>query len=410
MQAATSVKRAARSMVFPVSPVLRILPVFLTFACAAPDTESLAVAITDTLPGGIVSVSSAGPTAWAGTSGWQLVADGALEGDVGSPGEFIDPQSFAVDERGWVYVADTKPAVIKVFDDSGRYVKRFGRDGSGPGEFRVAFLAVRGGRVVVHDPSESRTSLFDTSGTFVRSWVSECCYWMRPGIDERGRIVIAAMTPAGVKASQTFLRFDTLGNALDTILIPEVPPGPQWTIKRGDVMQMSTSVPFTSGGNVALNPAGGVIHGWSGAYRLAVSDNGRDTTRVFGRAWTAESIDDTRRDAEYERRVSETANGMEMDEASVRIQFKKDLVPHELPAFAGISIDARGGVWLHLDQGDAPTRFDVFDASGVYLGRVRAPVPVSPYASAWGRDVMYVRNDTDDGYPRIARYRIVRPE
>jgi hypothetical protein len=399
MQAATSMKRAACSMA-----------ICLPLACAAPDGKPLAVAVTDTLPGGIVAVSSAGPTAWADTLGWQLVANGALEGDVGSPGEFIDPQSFAVDERGWVYVADTKPAVIKVFDDSGRYVRSFGREGSGPGEFRAAFLAVRDGMLVVHDPRESRTSLFDTAGTFIRGWVSECCYWASPALDERGRIAIPAMTPQGASASQAFLRFDTLGNAIDTLLVPEVPVAPQWTVRQGDAMVMSTSVPYSTGGNLAHNPAGGVIFGWSGEYRLAVSDNGRNTSRVFGRAWSAEPIDDAVRDAEFERRVSETATNMEMDEASVRVQFAKDVIPHTYPAFSGLSVDGRGNVWVYLDEGDVPTRFDVFDASGAYLGRVHAPVTVSPYASAWSDDVMYVRNDTDDGYPRISRYRIVRPE
>lgn len=383
------------------------LALFALTACGKSDDAMLGTTVTDTLPGGIVSITSSGPTAWADTSGWQLVVDGALDGDVGSPGEFIDPQSFAIDERGWVYVADTKPAVIKVFDDSGRYVRSFGRDGSGPGEFRVAFLAVRAGRVVVHDPRESRTSVFDTAGTFIRSWVSECCYWTRPALDDRGRIAIPTMTPEGASASQAFVRFDTLGNVVDTLLVPEVPVAPQWIIRQGDAMVMSTSVPYSRGGNLALDPAGGVIFGWSGAYRLAVSDNGRDTSRVFGRAWSAEPIDDAVRDAEYGRRVSGVAKSMNMDEASVRVQFVKDLVPHTYPAFSGLSIDGRGNVWVHLDQGDAPTRFDVFDATGAYLGRVHAPVPVSPYASAWSDDVMYVRHDTDDGYPRIVRYRIM---
>ena len=50
----------------------------------------------------------------------------------------------------------------------------------------------------------------------------------------------------------------------------------------------------------------------------------------------------------------------------------------------------------------------MFDAAGVYLGPVEVPLLVAKWSSAWGRDAMYVRKDSEDGSPRIARFRIER--
>jgi hypothetical protein len=361
----------------------------------------------DTLPGDIISVNSRAATAWSDSGGWRLVADGWLEGDVGSPGELVNPRDWVVDERGFVYVADTKPEVIKVYDDRGRFVRTIGREGAGPGEFRTGLIAVRAGRLIVHDPQASRVSVFDTSGTFVRSWIGACCYWYRPFVDTRGRLAIPTEPPDG--ASRAFLRFDTLGTMLDTLLVPSVPSAERWTFREGKNIVMSTNIPFTAKGEVALYPDGRVAHGWSGAYRVAVGgENGRDTTRVFGRAWTAEPLADGRRDKTYDVLMKQFAKNLEVDEATMRLQFEKGSIPGTLPSFTGISIDGRGNTWMHVDEDSTRTRFDVFDPSGVYLGPVAVPVFVRVFGSAWGSDAMYVRKDTDEGYPRILRFRIER--
>ncbi|MHB1297151.1 MAG: 6-bladed beta-propeller [Gemmatimonadaceae bacterium] len=380
----------------------------LLVGCARSDESSIVAGsgVTFDTIAGVVTVSAGGPTAWSDSSGWRLVEDGALEGGVGTPGELVNPRDFAVDERGYVYVVDTKPEVIKVFDEKGRFVRSFGREGAGPGEFRVALHAVGAGRVIVHDPQTSRLSVFDTSGAYLRSWVGTCCYWTRPSIDTRGRIAVPTRPPDG--AIRAFLRFDSLGTPLDTVVVAEPPSSPEWTFRQGKNMLMSTSVLFSPQGDAAFNAAGEIIHGWSGAYRLAVSDNGRDTTRVFRRAWTPEPLDGSRRDAAYDKRVADLAKGMEVEEAAVRLQFEKEKIPATLPAFAGISVDGLGNTWVHLDPDSARTRFDVFDAAGVYLGPVEVPLLVAKWSSAWGRGAMYVRKDAEDGSPRIARFRIER--
>jgi hypothetical protein len=389
------------------SPLLALL----VAGCAGTDAIPLAEATVDTLPGGIIEVMSPGPTAWTDTSGWKLIPDGELEGGVGSPGELINPGDVAIGDDGTVYVADTDPAVIKVYDSTGAFVRTVGREGEGPGEFRVAYLAVRGRSLLVHDPRVARASLFDTSGTFIRSWGTSCCFYGQPAIDVQGRVVVRAMNTPDMHASWVLYRYDTLGTMLDTLLLPEQPAkADNWTIRQGGRNMMSMLVPFSAQSRFCFRSAGGVIHAWSGEYRLVMSESGRDSLQVFGRAWTPEPLADERRDREYEERVRTIGDNMDgMDEIDIRNQLDKGLMPSHLPAFESMNQDPTGAIWIMLDSDSALTRFDVFDSAGVYLGRVDAPGLIPAWQSSWGRDAVYVREEDEAGLPRVARYRIVRP-
>ncbi len=75
-----------------------------------------------------------------------------------------------MDADGNVYVGDSQNYRIAVFDNTGRFLKSIGREGSGPGEFRT--LSLRGifdDHVVAFDPSQLRITIFTIDGEFVQS-------------------------------------------------------------------------------------------------------------------------------------------------------------------------------------------------------------------------------------------------
>jgi len=154
-----------------------VLASLLVVGCADKGPKLDAPVVT-TLPNGVVEVKNSGPSSWADTSGWKLVelyrVGGADAEGLGAE-ELVDPQSVAIDPAGGIYVVDQKPAVVKQFSPTGQYVRSFGREGRGPGEFQVGFVATGPGVFVLHDPQSSRTSVFDSAGTFVRGWASSCC-------------------------------------------------------------------------------------------------------------------------------------------------------------------------------------------------------------------------------------------
>ena len=141
-----------------------------------------------------------------------------------SGAELANPQTIAVDGQGRLYVADARPAAVKVFNADGSLLRVIGREGGGPGEYRNPWIAARGNRLVIHDPAQSRTSVFDTSGKFLKSWPTFCCHQNEIAVDRSMRVVVPAVLgspPAGPEPvrTATYVRYDLDGTAIDSIQI-----------------------------------------------------------------------------------------------------------------------------------------------------------------------------------------------
>ena len=386
-------------------------------SCGGAAASNLARAVTDTLPGGIPRVTSAGPTAWTDSGGATLSEEARFNGEEGTPSELGEPRSIAVEEGGRVYVVDTKPALIKVFSREGKLVRTFGREGEGPGEFRVGFIAVRGGHVALQDPQLSRTSIWDTAGTFLRSWHSSCCYWNYIQIDRQNRIYVPSNVPPqpGEKPrGSAYVRWSIEGTALDTVWFPPREEEKVWSVsvKQGgkNMMSMSTSVPFMPGQAQALHPDGGVVYAWTGAYSIVRSARGTDSVRVFGRAWTPDPASDARKRDELESHVKDAKESF--GEATVRAAFKLSDIPSTLPAFENIRVDEAGRVWARRYAVTDTTRttFDVFDSTGTYLGPVSAAMSMNAWGrQAWTKDGLVTVIEDQDGRPTVVRLRLMIP-
>jgi hypothetical protein len=378
-------------------------------SCSGDPKSSLAKAVIDTLPGGIPRVMSPGPTAWADTSGWKLVEALRIEGSDGYSTIINDPQSLALDGEGRVYVADQSPAVIKVFDRAGKLVRTIGRQGGGPGEFRVGFIVIHGANLVVHDPQQARTSVFDTSGTFTKSWATLCCYWQSIVVDRDGLVYIPGMPPAD--SGGMFIRYRLDGTTSDTLFLSRGPEQKNWTFTSGsgkNRSMMSTSVPLSPGLERVVNPGGGFLSGWSERYELVQSPHGRDSALVFGRTWAPTPVSGSRRQAIVDSTIHEV--GKYWGEDAARDQVKLADVPTSAPAFTAIGVDGHGNRWIMVDPGDdaSHTWFDVFDSTGVYLGKVAGPPGLVGWRMTWGGDEMLAYLENDEGEPAVVKYRIQR--
>lgn len=395
-----------------VPPTLLVLA---AAGCSNAEGRMLAQPVIDSLPGGIPRVMSPAPTQWTGETGWQLELVHEIAGEEGTESELINPQSLAVDDWGRVYVVDQKPMTIKVYGPDGSFIRTIGQEGEGPGEFRVGFIAVHNGNVVVHDPRVARTSVWDTTGTFQRSWTSSCCYWTDIQVDRQGRVYIPSMvqTPEGATSRGVpYVRWTLQGAVVDTVWVPRNDSQTKaWTVTTTQggrvVSSMSTHVPLTARIVSTLNPDGGVIHGWSAYYQLAVSAAGEDTSMVFGRSWTPMPVDAERKRHEVEAMIAQM--GRNLDETTLRQTFKVDDIPNSAPAYVTLNVDREGHRWLRLDPGMDSTRstFDIFDAEGVYLGALGVSPALPMYGRiAFGREELVVARENADGLPVVARYAI----
>ena len=396
-----------------IRPIRAGLTAFTLAACGGAKAADLAKAHIDTLPTGVVHVMSDGPTAWADSAGAGLVEAGRFRGEEGTLSELVDPGSIAVDAAGRIYLVDTKPTVIKVYTQDGKLVRTIGREGEGPGEFRIGFIAVRGEHLVLHDPRIGRTSVYDTAGNFIRSWHTSCCYWSDIQVDKQNRIYIPSMV-AG-KAGDTprgtpYVRWTLEGSAVDTVWVPWRKEGKIWTVSvtsggKGKAM-MSTSVPFMPGIESALHPDGGFVYGWSGQYQIVRSSMGTDSVRVFGRSWTPDVVTGERRKGEVEGRIKQSAGSYGED--NVRKAFRLEDVPATLPAYSNLRVDPSGRTWARRWAVSDTTKsyYDAFDSTGAYLGPVTFSYRIPEYGKqVWLSDGLIAVIEDDEGRPVVVRFR-----
>lgn len=377
--------------------------------------------VLDSTSSGVPRVTSEAPNGWRdSTRAWRLEAGQSFAGPEGTDAALVNPQSLVVDELGRVYVADQKPATIKLFGPDGSYIRSIGRDGKGPGEFSVAFLGIWKDRLVVHDPETARTSVFDTSGTFLTSWASACCYWTTIGVDSAGLAYIPSPSFDRVRGEELptttpWLRYRLDGQVVDTLRVPIRQPTKTWTLSlgsRGNQMVMQMSIPFMPSFETALHPDGGFVEGWGGSYEITRNPGGLDTTLMMRRPWTADPIPEARRLAEIERQVGRfSRDGGRIDEASLRSVFKVGDIPSEAPAFVSLAVDRNGNVWARQLLGSDSTRttWDVFDRRGVWMGPVSVAAAIPEHGAVWyGRDAIYASGEDDLGRPVITRFQLER--
>lgn len=393
----------------------RTIALVLLAGCGSADARESLVTI-DTLPGGIPNVTTTAPVA---QEGWALRHVRDVGPAPGEPGELVDPQDLALADDGTLYVVEQGPATLNVYDSTGRWQRTIGRDGSGPGEFTAAFIAVRGDTLVLQDPAQSRVTVYRAStGEVLSTRPSTCCFWAPIEVDARGGAWLPTSPPAdsGGTPQRAFLRVPLAGGDADTILVPQAAASgalPRWHVTGpGGRMQFSMSVPMTPRALEAVDPSGGLVTGFAADYRLRRTTDGRDTVSLFGRPFTPVPITGATKQALVDARVAQQlAANNGLDEAGLRRAFDASLIPDVRPAFDWVYVDREGRVFALRTTADTTTvHLDLFDRQGVWLAELTVPEPgwarqlYTPVALS--RDHLAIATTDPDGLPVIRIYQL----
>jgi DNA-binding beta-propeller fold protein YncE len=182
-------------------------------------------------PHGLFSASDG--TVWVTDGKKQLVVQLAPDGRVlrtlgkagvagDGPDEFNSPSDVLVAPSGDIFVADghgdfpvpkTNDRIVKYSKD-GKFIKAWGRHGSGQGEFDVPHgLAMdSAGRLFVADRANNRIQIFDQDGKFLAEWKQ----FGRPsGVYIRDDIIYVADSQSNEKVNPPFRQGIRIGSVRD---------------------------------------------------------------------------------------------------------------------------------------------------------------------------------------------------
>jgi len=289
------------------------------------------------------------------------------------------------------------------------------------GEFRSAFVTVRGDTLVVQDPRSARATTFNwRTGQLLATRFTVCCAFGRIAMDSAGRVYAPSIAQAHDTSwtnVQAFARFGVASDAVDTLFAREqqVQVSPQWLVREGDFVRMSTVPPYQPRAHFAVDPTGALVTGWSGVYSLRVSSNGTDTVALFGRTHEPAPVTRADKNRLVEERIASmrAGNPNAWSEAILRAAFDPGLIPDMRPAYEAFSVDAAGRRWVRLaDVDSAVVTMDLYDREGRWLDIVRVDGPLWPRsvwdAVAWSRTQVAVLGESEDGRPLVRIFDIVR--
>jgi hypothetical protein len=82
--------------------------------------------------------------------------------------EFTWPRYLDTDSKGNIYIVDRTSASVKKFDKHGRFIKSFGKEGTGDGQMKGPFMIVILKDIIfIPDLGSMRIVKFDTNGNFI---------------------------------------------------------------------------------------------------------------------------------------------------------------------------------------------------------------------------------------------------
>jgi DNA-binding beta-propeller fold protein YncE len=156
------------------------------------------------------------------------------------PDTFNGPTDVAIAANGDIFVADghggdTNARIVK-FSKGGKFIKEWGKKGTGPGEFDTPHSIAMDskGRVFVADRGNNRIQIFDQDGKFLDQWKqfgrpsglfiakNDTLYSVDSSSD--------AMTNAGVKRG---IRIGSAKDGSVKAFIPDLSPDPQIALAEG---------------------------------------------------------------------------------------------------------------------------------------------------------------------------------
>ena len=316
---------------------------------------------------------------------------------------FVRPTLSLVDDDENIFITDYQDQDIKIFDPSGKYIKTIGAKGDGPGEFRgiLSVAVTEEGKLVVLDGAARRTSFFDSSGQFLRSFKWRMGYYNYIMI-KSSSYVVGERAYSGTQENGYFYvkEIDFEGN--------EVRSYGEFTMGESLIVRQGTSVIF-SGLPVTISSIlkgdqdrEMLYHCLSNKYMIEVYDTSGKLFRKIDRPY--KPVPFTKIDVEgFLERHKTSPEPLRNAANALKMPKVKNIVVR-------MYVDDKSNLWVRtnekkVDEEDKIlTAFDIFNPDGHYYAKVWTEFT----SLVFKKGKLYVMaTDVDTGYRTLKRYKVV---
>jgi len=185
----------------------------------------------------------------------------------------------AVDSSGNVYISDTGNSRVQKFSPDGNFLKAWGSDGSGAGQFRepLGIAVDLAGNVYVADSANQRVQKFSSDGNFLASWTG-FEFWRLPAalaVDGSGYVYVVDSASA---TGSLFEKFSRNGDPLTAWYLSLLPNATQSTTQKAIAVDTSGILYVAFDGRIQKQSSQGkIISTWLSADLEAVTGLATDT-------------------------------------------------------------------------------------------------------------------------------------
>jgi len=295
-----------------------------------------------------------------------------------------------VDPEGNIIVLDNKDLCIKIFNAEGKFIRRFGRKGQGPGEIQspMGMMLSKKNDIVIMDNGNNRLSFFNKDGTCIKSIKLSKGNIYTPVMDSRGYFFGSEFAFSEkvalnlIKLNPEFIHEAVIAS----INMPgenELPPA-----------ELMERFYFQIGKDDDL------IWGLNFKYELNFTDHDGKLLRRATRKSIPGSVT---RNLFINKLKQENPNRAIPDSISIPKHY-----PKHLPYFDSIVCDEEGRVFIKTLEGygSGSIQYDIFNSEGIYISRFKHPENEEIMAIRRGNAYARIRS-SEKGNPVVKRYRII---
>ncbi len=339
-------------------------------------------------------------------------------GQLDGPGSLASVFNVAIGPQGRIFVAQSAPLEISVFDPQGRFVQTLGRRGPGPGEFQTL------GRIgwtgnTLWALGLGRVHLFDAGLEFVHTVtpvmpeVPDPRTRMIPGpVMADGSILGIPFSVAGA-GSEPIMLVDETGSGA-RVVAHVSSAGRSIRVDPGNGRSLTVSHPWpdfplwlnaTDGSSIVVVERRVPADAASAEIRIVRIDLAGDTLVDEAHRYDPVPLTDAQREETY-RTLAERHARRRPATAGQTYDALRDAVPAPRfhPPVTGLVVGEDGTIWLRREElRDDTVEWDVFDRSGARVSRVRLPTSVEVHAAEAGRIWGVVRDTLDVPYVQVYR-------